>query len=124
MLEEGQAVTNFDATGCGLIAVDLDGQVRQLLGNLLPEERTGGGRVRAGDRVFIRAVDPLRNSCTFRAQLTARPARCTHPQAHLGRPFLPSAETTTNPPQPTTHPPPMPSLNMIIASAMVLVFLV
>ena len=65
VLEEGKAVTNFDATGHGLIAVDLDGQVRQLLGSLVPEERTAGaGRVRAGDRLFIRAVDPQRNSCT------------------------------------------------------------
>ena len=64
VLEEGQAVTNFDATGHGLIAVDLDGQVRQLLGSLVPEERTSGGRVWAGDRLFIRAVNPHRNSCT------------------------------------------------------------
>jgi hypothetical protein len=64
VLEEGRAVTNFDASGHGLIVVDLDGQVRQLLGNLAPEERTAGERVRSGDRLFIRAVDTRRNSCT------------------------------------------------------------
>jgi hypothetical protein len=62
--EEGRAVTNFDASGHGLVVVDLDGQVRQLLGSLAPGERTGGERVRSGDRLVIRAVDPRRNSCT------------------------------------------------------------
>ena len=62
--EEGRAVTNFDATGAGLIVVDLDGQVRQLLGNLVPGQRGTGERVRSGDRVVICAVDPRRNSCT------------------------------------------------------------
>ena len=66
VLEEGQAVTNFDAAGDGLIVVNLDGQVRQLLGKLAPEELADAdaARVRSGDRVFIRAVDPRRNSCT------------------------------------------------------------
>ena len=65
VLEEGQAVTNFDASGDGVIVVNLDGQVRQLLGKLAPEDLDAGAtRIRAGDRVFIRAVDPRRNSCT------------------------------------------------------------
>ena len=38
-LEEGRAATDFDAAGNGLITVDLDGQVRQVLGTLTPEER-------------------------------------------------------------------------------------
>ena len=62
--EEARAVTNFDAGGDGLISVDLDGQVVQLLGTLTPEARNGGVRVRAGDRLFIEAVDTHRNSCT------------------------------------------------------------
>jgi hypothetical protein len=61
---EGRAATNFDASGHGLIVVELDGQVRQLLGALDAEERIGYERVRSGDRLVIRAVDPLRNSCT------------------------------------------------------------
>jgi hypothetical protein len=61
---EGQAVTNFDADGHGLIAVPLDGQLRQVLGTLRAEERAVGWRVRSGDRLFVRAVDPLRNRCT------------------------------------------------------------
>ena len=64
LLEEGRAVTNFDASGQGLILVDLDGQVRQLLAHLAPEDRSNGDRVRSGDRLIVRAVDLLRNSCT------------------------------------------------------------
>ena len=64
-LEEGQAATDFDAAGHGLIAVQLDGQVRQVLGTLPPEDRgPGAPRVRTGDRLFIRAVDRQRNTCT------------------------------------------------------------
>jgi hypothetical protein len=62
--EEARAVTNFDAAGDGLIAVDLDGQVVQLLGTLTPEARNNGVRVHTGDRLFIEAVDTHRNSCT------------------------------------------------------------
>ena len=64
LLEEGQAATNFDAAGDGLVALDLDGQVRQVLGTLCAEDRAAGLRVRAGDRVFVRAVDARRNRCT------------------------------------------------------------
>lgn len=61
---EGEAVTNFDAAGHGLISVDLDGQVRQLLASWPAAERQAGQRLRAGDHVLIQAVDPRRNSCT------------------------------------------------------------
>ena len=64
-LEEGRAATDFDAAGHGLIAVELDGQVRQVLGQLPPDERgSDAPRVRTGDRLFIRAVDRRRNTCT------------------------------------------------------------
>ena len=62
--EEARAVTNFDANGNGLIAIDLDGQVIQVLGTLTPEVRATGVRVRSGDRLFVEAVDTRRNSCT------------------------------------------------------------
>jgi hypothetical protein len=64
VLEEARAVTDFDSSGTGLIALDLDGQVMQLLGVLKPEERATGARIRTGDRVFIEAVDAQRNRCT------------------------------------------------------------
>ena len=68
-LETGHAATDFDASGHGLISVQLDGQVRQVLGTLPPEERGPGvPRVRTGDRLFIRAVDRHRNTCTVSRQ--------------------------------------------------------
>jgi hypothetical protein len=62
--EEGCAVTNFDSTGHGLISLQLDGQHMQVLGSLSPEDRLSGQRVRAGERLFICAVDARRNRCT------------------------------------------------------------
>ena len=63
--EEGAAATDFDAAGQGLVALELDGQVRQVLGTLPPSERVSSlRRVRTGDRLVIRAVDRRRNTCT------------------------------------------------------------
>ena len=62
---EGEAATDFDAEGHGLIAVQLDGQVRQILGTLCPEDRAPGSpRVRTGERLSIRTVNRQRNTCT------------------------------------------------------------
>ena len=70
--EESTAATDFDASGHGLVAIEFDGQVRQLLGRLCPEERvaatTVAGRVRTGERLFIRSVDDRRNTCTVSRQ--------------------------------------------------------
>jgi hypothetical protein len=57
------AVTSFDREGQGLIAVEVDGQVVQVLGTLLPTDREAGLRVRAGDQVRIEEVDGARNRC-------------------------------------------------------------
>ena len=62
--DEARAVTAFDAAGHGLVAVELDGQVVQLLATLNAMERTSARRVRAGDRLRIEAVDTARNRCT------------------------------------------------------------
>ena len=64
--DEARAATSFDAKGNGLIALELDGQVVQLLGSLRPEDRDAGIRVRAGDPVLIDDVDAARNRCTVR----------------------------------------------------------
>src|SRR5262249_19665751 len=58
ILEEGRAVMDFDRAGQGLISVDLDGQIVQLLGELRPEDKELGVRVRRGGRIRIEAVDP------------------------------------------------------------------
>jgi hypothetical protein len=58
------AVTAFDAHGDGVVAIELDGQMVQVLATLLPAERAAGATVRAGDRVRIAAVDADHNRCT------------------------------------------------------------
>jgi hypothetical protein len=64
--DEARAATSFDAKGDGLIALELDGHLIQLLGSLRREDREAGVRVRAGDSVRIDDVDPERNRCTVR----------------------------------------------------------
>jgi hypothetical protein len=64
--DEARAATSFDAKGNGLIALELDGQVVQVLGSLRREDREAGIRVRAGDPVRIDDVDAERNRCTVR----------------------------------------------------------
>jgi hypothetical protein len=60
----GRAVTGFDANGNGLVALDVDGQVVQLLATLAPDERARGVRIRSGDLVRIAEVDAARGRCT------------------------------------------------------------
>jgi hypothetical protein len=62
--DEGTAVTSFDKNGQGIISIDLDGQMVQLLATLRADDRALGAAVRAGDRVRIADVDSARNSCT------------------------------------------------------------
>ena len=62
--DEARAVTGFDANGCGLVAVDVDGQVVQLLATLSADERSRGIRIRSGDLVRIAEVDAARGRCT------------------------------------------------------------
>jgi hypothetical protein len=64
LLDKAQAACNFDAEGHGLVAVEIDGQVRQLLGTLRAEERKYGVRVRTGDDLIIVAINTRQNSCT------------------------------------------------------------
>jgi len=58
---KGRAVTRFDASGAGLIQLELDGQVRQVLGTLTSEQR--GLEVLVGDAVRVESVD-ARGNCT------------------------------------------------------------
>jgi hypothetical protein len=62
--DEATAVTAFDANGQGIVSVELDGQVVQILATLQPNDRLLGTRVRAGQRVRIEDVDPAKNCCT------------------------------------------------------------
>ncbi len=64
LTDDAKAVSSFDARGQGLVAIELDGQVVQVLGTLRSEDLDAGIRVRAGDRLRIEAVDGARNRCT------------------------------------------------------------
>ena len=57
--DEAIAVTAFDRNGQGIVAIDLDGHVVQLLATLRADDRALGAAVRAGDRVRIADVARL-----------------------------------------------------------------
>jgi hypothetical protein len=63
--DEATAVTAFDANGQGIVSLEVDGQVVQILATLRPDDRAlGAARVRAGQRVRIEDVDAEQNRCT------------------------------------------------------------
>ena len=64
--DEARAATSFDTKGDGIVALELDGQMVQLLGTLHHEDREAGIHVRAGDPVRIDEVDAERNRCIVR----------------------------------------------------------
>jgi translation initiation factor IF-1 len=64
LMSEGRAVTGFDANGNGLVAIELGGEVVQVLGTQLAQDRKSGVRIRTGDMVRIEEVDSARNRCT------------------------------------------------------------
>ena len=64
LLDEARAASSFDGNGQGLVTIEMDGQVRQILGTLRAEDREAGIRVRGGDRLRVEEVDGARNRCT------------------------------------------------------------
>jgi hypothetical protein len=64
VMDEATAVTAFDRNGQGLIAVEVDGQMVQVLGTLQPGDRAMKVKVLAGSRLRIEDVDAARNRCT------------------------------------------------------------
>src|SRR4029078_12440181 len=62
--DEATAVTAFDPNGHGIVSIEVDGQIQQILATLSAESRQLGVRVRAGQRVRIDDVDAERNRCT------------------------------------------------------------
>jgi hypothetical protein len=73
VMDDAEAVTGFNREGEGLVRLDLDGQVVQLLGVLTANERAAGARVAAGDRLLVEAVDPARQRCTVSRRDPADP---------------------------------------------------
>ncbi|HEU5219467.1 MAG TPA: hypothetical protein VFU23_12480 [Gemmatimonadales bacterium] len=63
VMEDAEAVMDFDAQGQGLIKLELDGQVVQLLGTLTAEEMAMARRIRRGDALRIEDVDAAHNRC-------------------------------------------------------------
>ena len=64
LMSEATAVTRFDANGQGLISIEVDGHVVQLLGTLDSNTRAMRATVLAGARLRIEDVDAARNRCT------------------------------------------------------------
>jgi hypothetical protein len=64
--DDAKAVMGFDANGQGLVALEVDGQIVQLLATLAPDDRARGVRVRTGDLVRVSSIDAARNRCTVR----------------------------------------------------------
>jgi hypothetical protein len=64
LLDEARAASAFDRNGQGLVTIEMDGQIRQILGTLRAEDRDAGIRVRGGDRLRVEEVDGERNRCT------------------------------------------------------------
>ena len=62
--DEATAVTAFDPNGHGIVSIEVDGQIQQILATLSAEDRRLGVRVHAGQRVRIDDVDAERNRCT------------------------------------------------------------
>jgi hypothetical protein len=64
--DDARAVSSFDRDGCGLVALDIDGQIVQLLGTLSADDRARGVRIRSGDLLQVSSVDAARNRCVVR----------------------------------------------------------
>jgi hypothetical protein len=62
--DEATAVTSFDANGQGIVSLEVDGQIVQILATLNSGDRDLGIRVRAGQRVRIEDVNSAQNRCT------------------------------------------------------------
>jgi hypothetical protein len=60
---EATAVTAFDGNGQGIVQIDLDGQLVQVLATLTSRDRALGHRVRPGETLRVEEVDPERNRC-------------------------------------------------------------
>ena len=58
------AVTGFNPQGEGVVKIELDGEIVQVLARLSPADLATGIRVRAGDSLVVEDVDAVRNRCT------------------------------------------------------------
>jgi hypothetical protein len=68
---QAEACGQFDSRGRGIIQLNLDGQVIQLLATLDPDELERGVSVGRGDKVIILEVDGAKNQCRVSKDLAA-----------------------------------------------------
>ena len=61
---EAKVVSNFDRNGQGIVAVEVDGQIQQILATLCETDRAKGASVRTGQLVRVDEVDGARHRCT------------------------------------------------------------
>lgn len=59
--QNAEALTRFDATGKGLVRLNIDGQLVRILATLEPDDRAVA--VLPGDKLLVTAVDGRTNSC-------------------------------------------------------------
>jgi hypothetical protein len=60
---DATAVTSFDQNGQGIVSIEIDGQIQQILATLMPAERARGAVVHSGQLVRIEEVDAARHRC-------------------------------------------------------------
>jgi hypothetical protein len=63
LMQQVEAVTQFDERGEGLVRMLIDGQSTDVLARLTEEELAKGLRVRRGDQLFVEDVDSQKNTC-------------------------------------------------------------
>ncbi|GGR33204.1 hypothetical protein [Deinococcus ruber] len=64
VMSRAEAVTDFDRAGSGLVRLEFDGEIRQLLATLERSEQAQGVQVRRGDTVRVEAIDEQLSACT------------------------------------------------------------
>ena len=67
---QAEAITKFDERGQGLVCVNMEGQLVQILARLSPDDLAGGVTVHKGDQVIVTEVDKERNMCQVTRQLS------------------------------------------------------
>lgn len=64
------AISAFDDSGRGLVLVELDGQLRQVLAKLDPHEISNGIKVHKGDQLYVMEVDSQSNQILVSKELS------------------------------------------------------
>lgn len=65
-----EAITKFDERGQGLVLVNMEGQLVQLLAKLEGGDVAGGVVVHKGDRVIVTSVNSQANTCRVTRELS------------------------------------------------------